>query len=313
MKRYTAVLTAAAVFFCCAPAGASAGGDGSHTAVYDGVNYTYRVTDEKAKTAGITAADGAANGFTVPDELDGYKITSLGEKVFFCNTDITYVKIPASITSVGSYAFSGCINLERAQLPDTLSEIGDGCFMSCTSLVEINLGDSIREIPEKCFFSCTALASAELPGKAESIGDKAFYGCTSLKRLDIPDTVKTIGDEALGRRYEIRSSASENIPGFVLFGAEKSAAEKYASAYGIAFRKDHGVLLGDVDLNGLINAADASRVLKDAADAEMIGTQLSPLQRKNADMNFDGLVDARDASMILVAVANLQQQSTSYV
>ena len=310
MKRYTAVLTAAAVLFCCAPGIAAADGETSRTAVYDGVTYTYRVTDEKLKTAEITAADGAANGFTVPAELEGYTVTSIGDKVFFCNTEITYVKLPDSVKAIGNYAFSGCIGLERAQLPDTLSDIGEGCFMSCTSLVEIDLGEAVKVIPEKCFFSCTALASAELPGKAEIIGDKAFYGCTSLKLLDIPDSVTSIGSEAAGMRYDIRSSASENISGFMILGNAGGAAESYASGLGIAFRKNHGEMSGDADLNGLLTAADASAVLKEYADSEVQGQRFTALQKKNADMNGDGMIDARDASLILIAYADSQQSSS---
>jgi len=306
MRRYTAVITAAAVLSCCIPASAAADGETSRTAVYDGVTYTYRVTDEKAGTAEITAAEGAVNAFTVPDKLDGYTISAVGSKVFFCNTDIIYVKIPETVTSIGNYAFSGCISLERAQLPESLSDIGEGCFMSCTSLVEIDLGGKIKDIPEKCFFSCTALASAELPGETESIGDKAFYGCSSLKVLDIPDTVTSIGAEAAGLRYDIRSSASEIISGFILLGSTGSAAESYASGQGIAFRKNHGEFPGDADLSGLLTAADASAVLKEYADSEVYGQRFSALQKKNADMNGDGLIDARDASLILIAYADSQ-------
>jgi len=306
MRRYTAILTAAAVLVFCVPGSAAADAETSLTAVYDGVTYTFRVTDENARTAEITAADGAANGFTVPAELDGYTVTSVGEKVFFCNTDITYVKLPEGIVSVGDFAFSGCISLERAQLPETLSDIGEGCFMSCTSLVEISLGGNIKTVPDKCFFSCTALASAKLPEKAETIGNQAFYGCTVLKILDIPDTVTAIGDKAAGLRYDIRSSDSEIISGFKLLGSAGSAAENYASGLGIEFLKAHGVLTGDADLNGLLTAADASAVLKEYADSAQYGPRFTALQKKNADMNGDGMIDARDASMILIAYADLQ-------
>lgn len=58
--------------------------------------------------------------------------------------------------------------------------------------------------------------------------------------------------------------------------------------------------LGDIDNDGKVTAADASKALSAYARASSIAeTGLTSLERKAADVNFDGKVDAIDAAYIL--------------
>lgn len=66
-------------------------------------------------------------------------------------------------------------------------------------------------------------------------------------------------------------------------------------------KKDTAGLLGDVNLDEVIDAADALAVLKHAAALEILEGQ--PLE--NADVNFDEIIDASDALDILKKAAGL--------
>lgn len=54
-------------------------------------------------------------------------------------------------------------------------------------------------------------------------------------------------------------------------------------------------LMGDVDMNGKVNTADSSKVLKSVAELE----ELTQEQHKVADVNGDGISDGTDATFIL--------------
>ena len=60
-------------------------------------------------------------------------------------------------------------------------------------------------------------------------------------------------------------------------------------------------LLGDVDLNGVVDTKDAAKLLKYNAEKE----ELSEEQLQIADMNGDNLADSRDAVTILRYAAEL--------
>lgn len=64
-----------------------------------------------------------------------------------------------------------------------------------------------------------------------------------------------------------------------------------------------GYMLGDVDLDGKITAADARTALRVAAELDSI----SGMALRNADADMDGKISALDARLILRAAANLRR------
>lgn len=66
-------------------------------------------------------------------------------------------------------------------------------------------------------------------------------------------------------------------------------------------------MLGDVNLDGKINAKDASLALVEAAENADGKTVLTAEMRANAEVNSDGMITAKDATMILRYCAYLQE------
>ena len=64
--------------------------------------------------------------------------------------------------------------------------------------------------------------------------------------------------------------------------------------------------LGDVNLDGKINAKDASLALVAYAENETNPDRLTAVQKAAADVDFDGKITAKDASKILRFVAFVQ-------
>ncbi len=236
---------------------------------------------------------------------------SIGKGAFFGRTDITSIIIPDTVTSIGDYAFSGCVSLSEIAIPDHVKFLGKGCFISCNSLENVKLGKSLTAIPEDCFHSCSKLKTISISDNITSVGDDAFYSCTALKRLYIPPSVTSIGKDAFGRKYDVRSSATENIADFLINGKAGSQAEKYASEYGLSF-SEFFLIKGDINNDGYIDAIDASKVLKEyALTSSGQSSSFTPEQKTAADWNSDGLIDAVDSSGILVKYASLSSVRTT--
>ena len=149
----------------------------------------------------------------IPEEVDGFTITSIGASAYESNRNITSIVIPDSIKEIGENAFKGATKIANFEAIG-VEKIGSGAFYNCTGLVSFNapnaieLGDGVLEkctklksvsigasiIPANQFKGCTALTDYDFTN-IETIGDSAFYGCKLLSGIDLSG-VKRIEDSA---------------------------------------------------------------------------------------------------------------------
>ena len=166
---------------------------------------------DKAKGT-ITDCDGSVTKASIPAEIDGVAVTSIGEDAFLSCTSLTGVTIPNSVTRIGDRAFRNCTSLASIDIPNSVTDIGNFAFSGCTSLASIDIPNSVTSIGNYAFQGCTSLASIDLPNSVTSTGDYAFQGCTSLASIDLPNSVTSIGDGAF---YGCTSLASIDLPNSV--------------------------------------------------------------------------------------------------
>lgn len=85
-----------------------------------------------------------------------------------------------TVTSIGEGCFENCAGLTSIILPPTLQVIGEDAFRGCTALRGIEIPDSVRVIGEGAFYDCTALEAICVYNGIKSIGSEAFGGCSKL-------------------------------------------------------------------------------------------------------------------------------------
>lgn len=247
----------------------------------DGIVYRYSVNpDGETATIVSTLFPDDVTESTVPEEMDGYKITALGNK-----------------------AYIGKFNLEKIVIPSHIRSVGEQAFMSCNELKEVVVGDGITAIPDDCFFSCPKLVTVKLPDSLISIGNEAFFGCEELD-ITVPASVTEIGSGALGMKADSQSSATVPVRGFLIKGTAGSRAEKYALENGLDFIDLDNFLAGDVNNDGMVDSSDASDVLSEYAGTSTGSPVLfTKKQLITGDMNGDESIDSSDASLILTIYA----------
>ena len=221
-KLFIAILLAMLCLLACAAA--------DKPTVYTSGDYKYILLEDG--TAEITQYTGQEETLTVPDELDGYRVTGIGDHAFSRCYSLTSVTIPGSVTSIEDSAFYNCKSLTSITLPDSVTSIGDQAFSFCTSLTSITIPDSVTHIGANPFLSCEKLTAIHVsprhpvlatidgvlfdktekklicypcaftastyavPNGILSIGNYAFCGCDSLTSITLPDSVTSIGNYA---------------------------------------------------------------------------------------------------------------------
>ena len=170
-------------------------------------DFTY--TLNKNGTVEITKYNGSDTVVEVPSEIDGHKVTKLGDDIF-CFKKVTDVTIPEGVTTLGNSAFSQCITLESVTLPDSLTSIGREAFNYCWSLKSLTIPDGVTSIGEATFERCSELKSINIPGSVKSIGKSAFERCSELKSITIPGSVNSIGKSAFLNCSALESAEIQN-------------------------------------------------------------------------------------------------------
>ena len=180
----------------------------AEAATYD--IYTYEVDSDGTIIITDCKESSASGAITIPSEIDGKPVTSIGYNAFSYCTGLTSITIPNSVTSIGTYAFYGCSGLTSITIPNSVTSIGDWAFHGCSGLTSITIPNSVTSIGGLAFHNCTGLTSITIPDSVTSIGGWAFNGCTGLTSINV----------ASGNNYYSSNNG-------VLFNKKKTALIRY--------------------------------------------------------------------------------------
>ena len=256
-------------------------------------DFVYELNDDG--TATITEYLSSDDEITFPSEIDGYKVTAIGENILATWDSVYYkdnnsyhkiksVIIENGITTIKESAFYNCRDLSYVSLPNTLTEIEPAAFWGCVSLTDIT-------VPKNTDISCSFLGNSVDFDDYNPDSDTYF-----IKYTD----------------------------GMVIRGYENSSAQTYARLYHFTFipldnettqpteettspdtsettqpdEPSKPTLRGDVDLNGFVELADLTALSK-----YLLSPSAFPLKnavaKANADMNGDGLINIVDLSELI--------------
>ena len=194
--------------------------------------YDYTISNGEVTITGVVEDADVAY---IPDTLDGYPVTAIGDYAFYERYNLDTIKIGKNVTSIGDFAFSLCPKLKEVTIPDNVVYFGEGIFqnnhyietLSIASFGKTKDGKDITHIgyyfgasdytqnaqyvsakmkevtlragtiiPAYAFYECEKLEDVFFSDSITSIGESAFYGCSKLDIITIPDSVTDIGKKA---------------------------------------------------------------------------------------------------------------------
>ena len=182
-------------------------------------------------TVEITGYTGSEGDLVIKSEIDGKRVTSIGNGAFDSLKSLKSVVIPEGVTAIKDEAFSSCTELKNVVLSNSVETIGEWAFWNCGKITDITIPDSVTSIEKNAFSVCESLVninvnegnqnyssldgvlfnkdktllilcpeakkdSYEIPDSVTTIGSSAFSHCTDLTSVTIPDSVVTIEDYA---------------------------------------------------------------------------------------------------------------------
>ena len=251
---------------------------------------------------------------TIPDS-----VTNIEDFAFYGCTNLKSIEIPNTITDIKDGMFFGCSALTSISIPDSVTNIEENAFWNCTGLTEIIIPNSVTNIGYNAFSGCTGLTEIIIPDSVISIKAYAFKNCTGLTEMEMPDSVTSIEMDAFSGCTELTSITIKNpecefgdstdtiSDTAVIYGYDDSTAQAYAEKYNrkfVSLGEKPNIPIsktGDADLNGTIDAIDASIALTIYALNSTGGdvSSYTDEQLAAADADKNGTVDAIDASHIL--------------
>lgn len=137
-------------------------------------NICYKINEDE-KTVTITGHQNPTEIIYIPESIDGYTVTAIGDYAFF-EASLTEIILPKTIETIGSAAFYNCSNLDNVSLPNSLISIGSFAFAQCTSLKSIDIPASTQNIDIFAFINCSKLSNVKIELKS-TFAQTAFLNC----------------------------------------------------------------------------------------------------------------------------------------
>ena len=179
----------------------------------------------------VTKYIGKDSKIIIPDKINGYPVNVLSENVFKGCTNLTYIKVPATVTTLSGNTFAECRSLTEIEVhknntsylsengivftfdkttlvafpagrsgeytvPESVLTIGVSAFEGAYKLTAVNMYNNVSSISTNAFRGCFSLKDLRLSDGLSVIGEKAFANCVDLREIHIPGSVSIIGSDA---------------------------------------------------------------------------------------------------------------------
>ena len=191
---------------------------------YGGYTWSYRVENgeatlvaEKGGKYSCAVSPAPKGKVTIPQTLNGVKLTRIGREAFRNCKELTSVTIPEGVTHIDGRAFDLCDGLKAVKLPSSLKVVGFAAFGKCAGLTSVTIPNGVKSIAADAFNGCCAIKSVVIPESVTRIGDRAFCGCRELESVTIPAGVASIGKGVFGECNALkRIQLDSGNPAFTL-------------------------------------------------------------------------------------------------
>ncbi len=169
----------------------------------EGYVFMYIIVDEAGKKAAIGSGEKFVPAiqpfirgrFTVPNEVNGYKVIQIGDYAFTgCQLDT--VIIPEGMETIEHGAFESCNNLQYVSIPSTVKKIGTYAFFAGKNLKSVisHIQNPQNTMEESVFDEWVAIGAK--PREIDDYGRTWLNGTYQRATLYVPKGTKELYQES---------------------------------------------------------------------------------------------------------------------
>ncbi len=259
-------------------------------------NYTFSRESMSACLIGNLSEDTVT--LTIPEEIEGYAVTSVRSSACTGLSKLEWVSIPDSMITIGDEAFLNCRNLLNIAIPSSVTKIGDYAF----GYWENSDGSYSRMSTVTIY--CDAGSAAE-----QYAIDNGFHYVTGQSVVTTEATTTTTMETTTTMMTTTNIvPTTTRMTTTIPYIPPTSATELTTSTTTIM----QPILFGDVNLDGVVDILDADLVEEEYERiARGLESTFTDAQKIAADMNADGKITHMDAYLIRQKAGYVETTLTS--
>lgn len=251
---------------------------------------------------------------TLPEVFFPSSLKKIDGNAFENCSSLLNIYMPEGLESIGNYAFASCSSVESIKLPNTLRSVGDYAFINCDCLTTV-ISDSrltvfgLRSVGYSMMSTgieknkSTVLCGADNSMLHDYALDNIFSFRTDVCTHSMRSVHVSPSCDMYGYDYQKCTKCGY----FEISGVSEPSAHVYSHWIdnGECFERScsvcrqnefDGMLYGDLDRNGIVNAMDS--IIASAIAEGMIVADTKGIFPVAADCNRNGTLDENDIDMI---------------
>jgi hypothetical protein len=154
----------------------------------------------------IIGYSGSETVFSIPSEIIGKAVTTIGKKAFYGSGTLVEIIIPDTVKTIESFAFSSCSNLTELIIPRYVNSISRSAFKACGKLEDIHIAEKNKTFSDidgvlftddgtelYIYSEGRTESSYMLPEGTVRLEARVFADNDTLVNIQIPKSLKNTG------------------------------------------------------------------------------------------------------------------------
>ena len=164
-----------------------------------GIEFDYKELSDGTLSIWFFEADESHKTIKIPEEIDGKKVSEIGDSLFEGNEDVEKVILPESITTILPDAFRFATSLKELEINGAVESVGVKAIYGCNELKTLKYPEGLKTLSSVSIAYCEKLADIYLPSTVESVESDNFTLCADPLTIHVPagSTTETVVKEAI--------------------------------------------------------------------------------------------------------------------
>ena len=164
-----------------------------------GIEFDYKELSDGTLSIWFFDADEAHKTIEIPEEIDGKKVSEIGDSLFKGNDEVEKVVLPESITTILPDAFCFATSLKELEINGAVESVGVEAIYGCNELKTLKFPEGLKTLSSVSIAYCEKLADIYLPSTVESVEPDNFTLCADPLTIHVPagSTTETVVKEAI--------------------------------------------------------------------------------------------------------------------